>query len=258
MNELMTDLTNDSITVILPCAGEGRRLGLNSPKELFEIFPDTRLIDFSLRHIRDYADHIQTPNHLSVAVVIRPWKTDVTEYVISQLPGISVKPVMFDDRYTEWPGSVFSAHPLFSTYNIVLLPDSFLEVTGDEILLTSMITALKHHRVVFGCQDCTDEDKLRSLGAMRVENGQVTVFQDKPRHSLDQFNGFWGCYGFQKEYGQILYNFLIDSVHHQPQELTRQPFFPPAAIPISCYYDLGTWDNIQRFKALAFGDQKTF
>ena len=36
------------LTVILPCAGEGNRLGLTTPKELYEIIPGKRLIDFSL------------------------------------------------------------------------------------------------------------------------------------------------------------------------------------------------------------------
>jgi UDP-N-acetylglucosamine pyrophosphorylase len=39
------------ITIILPCAGSGSRLGLSEPKELFEISPEIRLIDFSSAHI---------------------------------------------------------------------------------------------------------------------------------------------------------------------------------------------------------------
>ncbi|MCP5049152.1 MAG: hypothetical protein GY940_18430, partial [bacterium] len=71
------------ITVILPCAGEGSRMGLETPKELFEIFPGNdaagksakgkpvKLIDFSLEHIRAFPDR----RALRVAVVVRPWKT---------------------------------------------------------------------------------------------------------------------------------------------------------------------------------------
>ena len=40
------------MTVILPAAGSGQRLGLDYPKELFEIVPGKKLVDFSLDHIQ--------------------------------------------------------------------------------------------------------------------------------------------------------------------------------------------------------------
>jgi len=91
---------------------------------------------------------------------------------------------------------------------------------------------------------------LETLGAVRMENDRVTAFQDKPRSNElpGQFNGYWGCYAFGKEMGKTLYDFLIHSVIHQPLPLKAQPFYPPGIIPIGEYYDLGTWENIERFK----------
>jgi hypothetical protein len=238
-------MSKNEITIILPCAGEGSRLGLKTPKELYEIFPGVRLIDFSLKHIRAFS----CKEKLRIAVVVRPWKTEVVDYVSAQLPGIVVEAVWFDDNYMEWPGSVYSAKKLFSRYNLALLPDSYLGlVSGKKTLVESMIDSLSFHKVVFGGVDCTDPDILENLGAMRVENGLVSSFQDKPLDSLEQFNCFWGCYGFRKECGKTLYDFLIHSIQRQPLPLTEQPFYPPGTIPISVYYDLGTWENIDRFK----------
>jgi hypothetical protein len=252
-------VADKDLTIILPCAGDGRRLGLNTPKELFEIVPGTRLIDFSLKHI------LAAPQKekIIIAVVIRPWKTALKEYVSEQLPGILVETVIFNDNYKEWPGSVFSAEHLFSKNNLVLLPDSFLSLSAhsnlrnpaftdsnDRPLVELVSNALRRYKVVFGCIKCTDIKVMETLGAVKMENGIVTAFQDKPRPNElpGQFNGYWGCYAFEKEMGKPLYDFLIHSVLHQPLSFKAQPFYPPGIIPIGEYYDLGTWENIERFK----------
>ncbi|UCH92372.1 MAG: 2-C-methyl-D-erythritol 4-phosphate cytidylyltransferase, partial [Candidatus Aminicenantes bacterium] len=199
-------MTDRELTIILPCAGEGSRLGINTPKELFEIVPGTRLIDFSLKHI------LAAPRKekITAAVVTRPWKTQVVEYVTEQLPGIPVQTVIFNDDYREWPGSVYSAQEVFSRNNLVLLPDSFLGLSATfkevvtidsngKTLVELVSDALHRHKVVFGCIKCTEVKVLETLGAVRMENGIVTAFQDKPKtsESIEQFNGFWGCYAFR-------------------------------------------------------------
>jgi len=259
--------TNDpdvSITVILPCAGEGRRLGLSSPKELLAIDGDNphpvRLIDYSLQHIRAFEKH----EAMTVAVVTRPWKAEVAEYVKDQLPDIRVETVMFDDKYMEWPGSVYSAAKMFSFHNVVLLPDSYLSLSNQNMLnhvttkdkdgnslLYSMSEALKRSPVVFGAVSCNDIDRLRHLGAMRVEKDLVTKFQDKPNTDVQSFNAFWGCYGFRQEQATNLYEFLIASVHHCSGEIVEQGFAPVGTVPIAQYFDLGTWERIEAFKRIS-------
>ncbi len=265
-------VSNTEITVILPCAGEGNRLGLRSPKELFEIVPGLRLIDFSLKHIlAPKKENIA----ITTAVVIRPWKSEVAEYVSRQLPGLPVKTVFFNDNYKEWPGSVFSAGDIFSSYNLVLLPDTYLSLAKDsplenpaaadpkgKTLVEMVIEALSRYKAVFGYVECREAKVLENLGAVKVEKGVVTVFQDKPRGeqlvgSVGQFNGFWGCYAFRKEMGKPLYDFLISSVLHRPMPLESQPFYPPGIVPIADYYDLGTWENIDRFKKLKISPRIT-
>jgi hypothetical protein len=251
----------EQLTVILPCAGEGDRLGLKSPKELFEILPGIRLIDFSLDHIlaQTQADDLQIK--IKVAVVIRPWKREVVEHVMQKLPGIDVEAVLFNDEYSEWPGSVYSASGAFSGNNLVLLPDSCLRLCEGPLcsistcfngegktLLGLVLEALKGYKAVFGGVACTDPEVLKNLGAMRVEKDQVVAFQDKPGQDFHQFNSFWGCYAFRKESGKALYDFLIQSLHHRQVFLGAQPFYPVGAIPLHSYRDLGTWENINRFR----------
>lgn len=241
----------DSITIILPCAGGGKRLGLTTPKELFEIFNGTHLIDYSLGHIR--AAHAKQLD-ITVAVVARPWKRGVAAYVAENLPDIPVTMVMFNDDYSEWPGSVLSAERFFSEKNLVLLPDSYLALKNTETdqqgntLVELMCRELQDNRAVFGTVACDDPDLLSQLGAVAVENGKIVRFQDKPEQDQDQFNGFWGSYGFRKEFGESLYKYLIQSVRHQPLPLEEQPFHPAGAVPIDYYRDLGTWERVRAFR----------
>ena len=196
--------------------------------------------------------------------MIRPGKFEVVEYVRQRLPEITVETVMFNPCYQEWPGSVYSAKKVFSENNLVLLPDSYLSLIppakGETLAVTypsgktlaeAVVDALYQYKVVFGCIACKDWQRLKTLGAVRMEKGIVTAFQDKPLPGemlKESYNGFWGCYAFAKEYGKSLYDFLIPSLHHHPLRLTEQHFYPPGVIPVVDYYDLGTWENIKRFK----------
>lgn len=254
------------VTIILPCAGAGSRMGLDSPKELFEI-RGKKLIDFSLTHIKAFIPSYQ--GSLRVAVVIRPSKQEVADYVARRLPDIPVKPVLFDHNYEEWPGSVYSANKLFSRHNLVLLPDSFLTLNktttpwpvtvfpdGEfqgRTLLSAALEVLARRPVMFAWVPCENPELLSSMGALRVEKDVVKAFQDKPRRGLEEleglngFNGFWTCYGFSRESGLPLYKFLIASLRHQSPILERQPFFPPAALRVGEYYDLGTPERLAEF-----------
>ncbi|MCP5048839.1 MAG: hypothetical protein GY940_16830 [bacterium] len=167
--------------------------------------------------------------------------------------------MMFNDEYMEWPGSVYSAKEFFSPTNLVLLPDSYLRLSrhqgkdvwdaGGKCLIDLMMDAMGKFEVVFGSVGCTDSRVLETMGAMRVENQRVVAFQDKPSNGLDMFNCFWGCYGFRREVGKPLYDFLIRSVRHQGAALKEQGFYPPGAVPVGVYYDLGTWERIAEFKS---------
>jgi hypothetical protein len=256
--------SNKELTIILPCAGEGKRLDLDYPKELYEISPGVRLVDFSLNHIKVYVDSKKdepyTPK-IRVAVVIRAGKIEVADYISQQLPGVRISPILFNDAYSEWPGSVFSASNYFADNNLVLLPDSCLKLSGGDprgdsiyfnnygdTLIDLALKMLNDYKVIFGYIKTDDPNQLSQLGAMSVETGVVTQFQDKPVDTFNLYNSFWACYGFRKEYGKALYNYLIQSVKHQPLPLLTQSFNPVGAFECHSYQDIGTWDGINRFK----------
>ena len=259
------------ITFILPCAGEGKRLGYCGHKELYPIEKDRYLIDYSLEHVNEAVNWTQKYADLDVkvVVVIRPWKTEVYDYVKSHLATVNVKWVYFDDKLFEWPGSVHSARSLYSDYNMVLLPDSYLSLSKENItrdlkgrnLAELAISELERTSAVFGYMRCNSPDRLKSLGALKVEQSKtshgnddesaiITYFQDKPDRLLQKYNGYWCCYGFREEVGDELYKYLSSSVKKTAGNIEHESFHPAGAFQIQNYLDLGTPENIERFRLL--------
>lgn len=245
------------LSLILPCAGEGKRLGLSLPKELYEIIPRTKIIDFSLSHIF-YAikQNPQLKKYLKIIVVIKKGKEDVFEHVKNELKNIQTNCVYFNNHYHEWPGSVYSANKKLSEWNLVLLPDSVISLSKKspfqnlqaKNLIEQCIEHIQKHSVVLGIMKCQDLKKLTHLGACYVKNNTIQKFQDKPNENLTQYNSFWGCYGFQKNVAKELYQFLWESVQHKKNDYVKKSFYPMVSFTMNNYYDLGTWESIQQFK----------
>jgi Radical SAM superfamily/Iron-sulfur cluster-binding domain len=247
-----------SLTVILPCAGSGSRLGLQSPKELHEIAPSYPLIRYSLEHIQTYLKSLTNPDiSIRIAVVIRRGKEAVYEYVKSFLPESNVSKAYFNDNFREWPGSVMSAHRCFSDVNLVLLPDSLLSLSDDSpfynadgmTLCRIMMEHLTIRPVAFGWVPCRNPDVLSGLGAVHCdETDCISRFEDKPKEHTDRYNGFWGCYGFRREAGKSLYEFLIQTVEQTTVPIIDQSFHPVTGFPLFSYRDLGSWPSIESFR----------
>jgi len=247
------------VTIILPCAGDGKRLGAEGPKELFEIYPGKKLIDFSLEHIKAFNNSKEKEEmdvRIGVVTVIKPGKETVFQYVSEKLPIVDVNYVMFNNYFREWPGSVYSANMEFSDINIVLLPDSFIKYGSDDLiysdvngetLIGKVIRILLEENVVFGVTKCTDSNMISTLGAVRVENNKITKFKDKPSIEIEQYNGIWGAYGFRENAARRLYEFLIDSVEKSDKKGHLLKELAPAIFFIDTYHDLGTVDSVERF-----------
>lgn len=247
------------VTIILPCAGEGKRLGVKGPKELFEIYPGKKLIDYSLGHIKAFNSSEKKKEkdiRIAVIIVIKPGKEAVFHYVSEKLPTVDVNYVMFNNYFREWPGSVYSANREFSDINIVLLPDTFIKFGTDDLiysdaegetLISKAIEKLQQGEVVFGVNKCFEAGKLSKLGAVRVENSKIKKFKDKPSEDLDSYNGFWGIYGFRESVARRLYDFLIDSVERSGKKGHLLEEFDPEVYFIDTYHDLGTVDSVDKF-----------
>ena len=245
------------MTIIIPAAGYGTRLGIWDSKELFRVSFKSRLIDYSLDHVVHGLLQGFPPGNVRVVVVIRPHKFRVLDYVRWRLPSIAVYGVRFDCRYHEWPGSIYSARRYFSEFNLVLLPDSFITLSHHHrlqsetgrYLLDLTETALAEYNVVMGVKSCRDRTRLCCLGAVFVDqNGIVRACQDKPAEDFDKYNGFWGFFGFRGSVGAAIHEFMSRSVRHEAQEGHWRVLGPVGSIPVAAYSDLGQWHSIAKFR----------
>lgn len=236
-------------TVILPSAGQGTRLGLPYPKEIHRVYEGQSLIDFSLDHARACPDMVR-----QLAIVVTEEKQPVFDYVRATLPpSIAVERHFFNDAYTEWPGSILSAEPGFSDYNVALLPDSVLSPLAGERLLTQFDAEFSAGAdVVFAYLVEPDPSRLTALGALRVNGNRVEEFCDKPnRPDAPRFNAFWTAFAFRKDAGPELLKMMMRSVAREPVSLNDLGM-TVHAFPVSDYQDLGTWPSMNRYLSKKF------
>ena len=243
--------TNDKITVIMPCAGKGTRLGLPFPKEMLPLDHNLALIDLSFKNILPYKDRID-----KVIIIIAPEKHVLLTHLCKWAKDFTIAIMYFNTSYFEWPGSILSASPLFGEYNFVLLPDSDMRVKQDSPLVPSMLRLLKRHGVAFGFVKETTEQRLAHVGAMNVvlhndsDNSKdfvVKEFCDKPLASFNKYNSFWGTFGFTKSYGDSILKLFMKSV--KKEDVSLQDVLGDkmaGAFELESYDDLGTWINLRQ------------
>ena len=206
--------------------------------------PGCSLIDYSLSHAT--ADTASTGK---VVVVLAPGKENVATYAESRVSdSVKVERVYFNDRYSEWPGSILSAEMNFGDRNVALLPDSILTMKAQDLLSKQYSKAFDEGAdLVFAYVGESNRQKLSSLGALYVENSGVVHFCDKPaeNHPME-FNAFWASFGFRGKVGAIVLDFMMRSVARQNVDLDTLGL-KVTAFAVESYVDLGTWPSIARY-----------
>jgi hypothetical protein len=229
-----------SVQIILPCAGEGKRLGLPYPKEIHQVANDVSLIDLNLRTVYAHRDQVER-----IALTITPNKTQLVSYMAKWKSVYPLAFTFFDDQYFEWAGSIRSAQHLFADKNVVLLPDSNITERPEFRIIPTMNAMLEEYGLVFGYIP-EISGRLSALGALKVADDGRTVldFCDKPGpDTVHTYNGFWGTFGFRKEYAVAILELMTASIQRQRVDLASLGI-KVGAFPLERYEDLGTWNNI--------------
>jgi len=232
--------------VIIPCAGKGARLGLATSKEVYQIEPSKRLIDYSLAHVKK-SKHVDR-----IAFVINPSKHDLINHLYEIKDSLPPFSLIFQKKnYFDWPGGVWSAEDLFCEKNIVLLPDSVLSYKGN--LIDDMREKMwGRNHLVFAYKKEDDAKRIGSLGALFVEKtGLITRYREKPKNHLQQYNAFWCSFGFKKTIAQEL--FRVMTALAKGGAANSEVFLKKHrahGLEIKSYHDLGTWENLQKYLLL--------
>ncbi len=236
---------NKKITVILPCAGEGSRLSLPYPKEIFSIEKGKSLIDYSFDLFRN-----KSRDEVSFVIVINENKTALVKYLSKYKSNFEISFTYFNPSESEYTGSIKSCRHLFGENNLVLLPDTILKLKDEKDILKLTLENLEKSEFTFFVKKEQSFDMLKTKGALFVsEDNVVCKYEDKPNQGLSNFNAFWCAFAFKKEVFDICMRYMENSTLKNSTsslKIEDTPIFNSTVIEVEDYVDLGTWDEIYR------------
>lgn len=234
------------LTVILPCAGEGTRLSLPYPKEIFSIEKHKSLIDYTFDLFSNYGR-----KDVDFVITINENKTEIIKYLSRYKHRFNISFTFFNPSETEYTGSIKSAKHLFGEKNLVLLPDTYLRLKKTEDIIELISNSLNETGFTFFYKKDKSHEMLRTKGALNIsEENMVLDYEDKPQENIEKFNSFWCAFAFRRRVFDSCIEFMEKStLNHRliVDEIKNTPIYNSKAIEVDEYIDLGTWDQIYKF-----------
>jgi NDP-sugar pyrophosphorylase family protein len=234
------------LTVILPCAGEGTRLSLPYPKEIFSIEKHKSLIDYTFDLFSNYGR-----KDVDFVITINENKTEIIKYLSRYKNRFNISFTFFNPSETEYTGSIKSAKHLFGEKNLVLLPDTYLRLKKTEDIIELISNSLNETGFTFFYKKDKSHEMLRTKGALNIsEENMVLDYEDKPQEKIEKFNSFWCAFAFRRRVFDSCIEFMEKStLNHRliVDEIKNTPIYNSKAIEVDEYIDLGTWDQIYKF-----------
>lgn len=233
------------ITVILPAAGKGTRLGLPYSKELMHVGEGQALIDFSFDHFRNYGR-----KDVEFVVIINEHKTDIVQYLAKYKDRYNITFTFQDPGEFEYTGAIKSAIHLFGDRNIVLLPDTVMILPTFVDLGEAALKAVENTGFSFFYKAEADFEMLKTKGALFIDNERkALMYEDKPRQELERFNAFWCGFAFTEYTFDRVIEYMERTTfrYQQTREFKNTPLYKSQGIEVEDYTDLGTWGEIRRW-----------
>ncbi len=235
-----------NLTVILPCAGEGTRLSIPYPKEIYSIQKNKCLIDYTFDLFSNYGRR-----DVQFVITLNENKTEIIKYLSRYKDRFNISFTYFNPTETEYTGSIKSAKHLFGEKNIVLLPDTFMKMKTSEDIIEMVNNSLNETGFTFFFKRENSPDMLKTKGALIIsDDNKVLDYEDKPQENLDRFNAFWCAFSFRKRVFDSCIEFMEKlTLNHKllVDEIKNTPIYNSKAIEVDRYIDLGTWDQIYKF-----------
>lgn len=185
-----------TVTVIIPAAGFGKRVGSPEAKELLPDSSGRPLIDWVLSEIQ--------ARSWRAVVVTRPSKRSL----IAHLKSWPCVDLMTVEQTREWPESVLVSAPYWSERNIVILPDTrfqpltVLDQIAEDLKTCNLSLGIfsPEHFATWGVV------QVRKIGCQFCEKPkeESTLLRKQGAHA-------WGTIGFVLSIGKQLFDGLLQS-----------------------------------------------
>ena len=236
----------ESVSIILPCIGSDARLKLPYSQELTRIDEDMSIVDYSFRHI--LASRVK----LRVIVIIGPHKFDTVRYLYEKYNDkVDLIFISQKAKDKEVVGAIRSVEHLLSGKNILLMPDAIIEYKDKKVpLIDKMIDTLDQQPFVFAHKEESSVTRLRSFGALNIENGQVFAYEDKPVKNVKKYNAFWVSFGFKKGAFDEVISVIEQSTLKKAsfkKTFQKSIIYKSLSIVVSEYIKINTWTNFNAY-----------
>lgn len=154
------------------------------------------------------------------------------------------------NNYKEYLCAMKNAEDYMLEYNVLLLPDTYIERLS--ILITQSVNFMDYtlEPVVVFAKKENNLDILRDEGAIKLNKyDKLIEMEEKPTiENANKFNGFWVSYIFKSSYlNKILNLFSFSDIDND--------FFPITCFLTEYACDLGDWNRLNRFYGTRFKDE---
>lgn len=229
------------LTVIIPCAGEGKRLGIPFSKELYSIEMGKCLIDYTFNLFSAYKK-----DDVHFVITITENKTDIIRYLSRYNRRFNISFTYFDPAEKDVPGSIKSTRHLLGKKNMVLLPDTLLTLKPECDIVESVCTELNTSPFIFLYKKENNKNIISTKGALHVRGERVFNYKDKPLADIHQFNAFWCSLAFTDSIFNNAFSVIEQFYGDNTPEFKNTSLYGARAIEVADYIDLGTWKDIYK------------
>lgn len=236
----------DDVTVVLPAAGMGSRLGMPFSKELLPIPGGGSAID----HTMDLAIRSQVVDR--IVVVIRKYKTDIVDHLSRYADQGILAIVHQGSEVYDHCGATMSAAHLFGQKNIMMLPDHILQFDAGRSPIAELTNKLDQSKVAFMVARTEVVPWASKAGVVKVStrNGQtvVTDYKEHPDRPLE-YDGVWAAVAFRREVVSQVLSVMTRAkagVGVSREELLSCGIAGAGVVWVDGYLDIGEWPRFAR------------
>lgn len=231
------------ISIIIPCAGRGTRLGIPYPKEMFALEADKVLIDYCFEMLRELKDRV------CIVVIISKEKMELVNYLSKYTEEYEIIFLYQKPQCAELLGAIESAKHYFSDVNILMLPD--IRIVDSDVAnhMNSIILKTDAEGMVFGAVREKRLEIIERMGALKTMDDRVISFKDKPRDGVNEFDSFWVMLSWVGERSD---EFLeqLGRIYQTSDKFifSNSLFYQKPVIFFQQAMDMGVWENIYDYQ----------
>lgn len=253
-------MATPEMTVIIPCAGKGTRLGLPFPKELTPLGIGQLVIDSVLDLVA------ATRVRCRVLVIENGGRESTLGHIRARLPGIPVAAVRQPDGISDMPSAVRSVSGWFAAVNVVLLPDMVYRRhprVADPLGELAAVTARRSFGFLAArlpaeaiadlgalnvAGDTADVPSTADLATADLATGdglaRVVAYEDKPQQP-SRYNAAWAAFAFSDPDGISGLDIIDSSTRRQRRgPIEEEPIAGAGVVWLSEFRDCGTWARL--------------